>query len=358
MQAKYFSSLIPESGKHFFIAFFAACAFGLAFSGGAAAVEKDPVQISAGKAPAKKASPPASSKHSVRAKKTGRSASRINQERSTLIKLDNRWETSRELVLQSGSAFVVAQKAGAAEAGSASEILFEKNAGTRQPIASITKLMTAMVVLDAVPNLKENIVISEEDFDSLRGSHSRLASGTQITREDALLLTLMSSENRAAHALARHYPGGVSSFVNAMNRKAETLGMNDTRFADPTGLSSNNTSTARDLARLVDAAYHYPLIREFTTTHEGTLVFEDQREIGFRNTNPLLKNDSWEIGLSKTGFIHEAGRCLVMQAYIAGKPVIIVLLDAIGSLSRAGDANRIKRWMEATRPGIQKTSDT
>jgi D-alanyl-D-alanine endopeptidase (penicillin-binding protein 7) len=239
--------------------------------------------------------------------------------------------------LSSASALVMDQRSG--------ELLYEKNAAAVLPIASITKLMTAMVVLDSVPNLAEGVTIGEADVDTLRGSRSRLAVGTVLTREDALLLALMSSENRAAHSLARHYPGGLSAFVAAMNQKAASLGMSDTRFEDPTGLSSGNVSSARDLARMVTAAHRYPLIRELTTTAEAAVELNG-RTLGFHNTNPLVKSGSWQIGLSKTGFIQEAGKCLVMQASVADQPVVIVLLDSAGKMTRIGDANRLKRWME------------
>jgi D-alanyl-D-alanine endopeptidase (penicillin-binding protein 7) len=206
--------------------------------------------------------------------------------------------------------------------------------------------MTAMVVLDGWPDLQGLIEITEEDVDYLRGSHSRLQLGATMTRETALLLALMSSENRAAHALARHYPGGMPAFLAAMNRKARSLGMRSTRFEDPTGLSRNNVSSARDLARMVVAAHRYPLIREFSTTVEAIVEIAG-RPLEFRNTNPLVGNTSWKVGLSKTGFIQEAGKCLVMQARVANRPVIIVLLDSSGKLTRVGDANRIRRWMEA-----------
>jgi D-alanyl-D-alanine endopeptidase (penicillin-binding protein 7) len=241
-------------------------------------------------------------------------------------------------VVKSGAALVVEQTGGGA--------LFQKNAGAVVPIASISKLMTAMVVLDAWPDLRAPIAITEDDVDYLRGSHSRLQLGATMTRETALLLTLMSSENRAAHALARHYPGGLSAFVAAMNGKARALGMRDTRFEDPTGLSSNNVSTARDLARLVAAAHRYPLIREFSTKVGATVEIAG-RPLEFRNTNPLVGNASWNVGLSKTGYIQEAGKCLVMQARVADRPVVIVLLDSAGKLTRVSDANRIRRWMEA-----------
>ncbi|MDR0379930.1 MAG: D-alanyl-D-alanine endopeptidase [Candidatus Accumulibacter sp.] len=239
--------------------------------------------------------------------------------------------------VRSSAALVVEQAGGGA--------LFQKNASAVVPIASISKLMTAMVVLDEMPDLQARILITEDDIDYLRGSRSRLPPGASMTRETALLLALMSSENRAAHALARHHPGGMPAFVAAMNRKARSLGMDDTRFEDPTGLSSNNVSTARDLAKLVDAAYRYPLIREFSTK-TGTTVKVSGQILEFRNTNPLVRNTSWNVGLSKTGYIREAGKCLVMQVYVANKPVVIVLLDSVGKQARVGDANRIKRWME------------
>ena len=249
------------------------------------------------------------------------------------------WHEAQKLALYSASALVFDQSNGGA--------LFQKNADAVSPIASITKLMTAMVVLDSQPSLQAPITISEEDIDTLRGSRSRLHVGSVLSRETALLLALMSSENRAAHALARHYPGGMVAFVAAMNAKAQALGMTHSRFEDPTGLSSNNVSTAHDLARMVSAAHRYPLIREWSTTTEAT-VDVSGREQAFRNTNPLVKSRAWDVGLSKTGYIHEAGKCLVMQARVAEKPVVIVLLDSAGKLTRVGDTNRIKRWMEST----------
>lgn len=246
---------------------------------------------------------------------------------------------SSRLAVQSGAALVVDQMGG--------DALYQKNASQVAPIASITKLMTAMVVLDGSPSLHEAIRISDDDVDYLRGSRSRLGVGSVLTRESALLLALMSSENRAAHALARHYPGGLPAFLAAMNIKAQSLGMLDTHFEDPTGLTSNNVSTANDLAKMVSAAYRYPLIREFTTTGEAT-VDVGGRDMAYRNTNPLVRSSAWEVGLSKTGYINEAGKCLVMQARVADKPVVIVLLDSAGKLTRVGDANRIKRWMETT----------
>ncbi len=245
---------------------------------------------------------------------------------------------AQRLAVRSGAALVVEQGGRA---------LYQKNADSVVPIASITKLMTAMVVLDSVPDLNGMVTISDEDVDYLRGSRSRLHVGATMPRETALLLALMSSENRAAHALARHYPGGLTAFVAAMNAKARSLGMWNTRFDDPTGLMSSNVSTAHDLAKMVAAAHRYPLIREFSTTPEAEIEVGG-RQLAFRNTNPLVKNVAWDVGLSKTGYIHEAGKCLVMQARVADKPVVIVLLDSAGKLTRVGDANRIKRWMEST----------
>lgn len=246
------------------------------------------------------------------------------------------------LALSSSAVLVQDQSTGA--------VLYEKNPNAVLPIASITKLMTAMVVLDAQFDLQETLAIGDEDVDTLKGTHSRLRVGTELTREEMLRLALMSSENRAASSLSRHYPGGQKAFVSAMNAKAQMLGLADTRFADPTGLTPANVSSPHDLARMVDAAHQYPLIREFTTTTEEEVNVAGRLQ-QFRNTNILTRNPSWEIGLSKTGFINEAGRCLVMQAWINSKPVIIVLLDSVGKMTRIGDANRIKNWFEASAQG-------
>lgn len=242
------------------------------------------------------------------------------------------------LALYSSSALVIDQSTGQA--------VLEKHPDTVVPIASISKLMTAMVVLDAKLDLHEVIAIGEDDVDGLKGTRSRLPVGTTMTRETAMLLALMSSENRAAHSLGRHYPGGMPAFVQAMNRKAQALGMTNSRFEEPTGLSSNNVSTAHDLARMVTAAARYPEIRAFSTTAEARVELNG-RPTDFHNTNALVRSDNWEIGVSKTGYISEAGRCLVMQARVADKPVVIVLLDSVGKMTRVGDANRIKRWMES-----------
>lgn len=241
------------------------------------------------------------------------------------------------LSLRSSSVLVLDEQSG--------NVLFGKNPQAIVPIASITKLMTAMVALDADLDPRELLTIAEDDVDWLRGSHSRLRVGATLSRDDLLRLALMASENRAASALARTYPGGREAFVRAMNEKARLLGMNDTRFVDSTGLSSVNVSTAEDLGTLVRAARAYPRIREYSTTGRYQ-VQVGGRVIAYRNTNRLVSNPGWDIGLSKTGFINEAGRCLVMQATLAGRNVIIVLLDSWGRQSRIGDANRIRKWLE------------
>ncbi|MBL8383948.1 MAG: D-alanyl-D-alanine endopeptidase [Burkholderiales bacterium] len=224
-----------------------------------------------------------------------------------------------------------------------------KNIHEVQPIASITKLMTALVVIDAQQAMSRRIAITDEDVDVERGSRSRLPVGSELSRADLLHLALMASENRAAHALGRSHPGGLAAFIEAMNAKARDLGMAQTRFADPTGLSSANVSTAADLVKLVSAANAVPLIRRYSTdTHLDVDV--GGREVRFHNTNRLVASENWDIGLSKTGFINEAGRCLVMQARVAGRSLTFVLLDSWGKLSRVGDANRIRKWLTAAAP--------
>lgn len=229
----------------------------------------------------------------------------------------------------------------------AGKAIYSKGADSVTPIASVTKLMTAMVVLDAAQPMDETISIGIEDLDMLKGSHSRLRLGTELSRREMLRLALMSSENRAASSLSRHYPGGCAAFVTAMNRKAQALGMGHTHFNDPTGLSSENVATANDLARMVQAAADYPTIREFTTTPSHYVEVQPTGQLlGFNNTNSLVKNGTWDIQVSKTGFIREAGKCLVMLTTIASRPVVIVLLDSYGRLTRIGDANRVKHWLE------------
>jgi D-alanyl-D-alanine endopeptidase (penicillin-binding protein 7) len=231
------------------------------------------------------------------------------------------------------------------------EVLYAKNANASAPIASITKLMTAMVVLDGKLPMEEMLTISKEDEDKLKGTYSRLRIGTRQSRKEMLRLALMSSENRAASALGRHYPGGRSAFIAAMNRKAAALKMTHTRFADSTGLSSGNVSSAGDLVTLTQTASGYPLIREFTTTPNRTVTFPQPRyKLDFVNTNRLVRGGAWDIQLSKTGYTNEAGRCLVMKTRVGNRPVVMVLLDSQGKLTPLGDANRIKRWIE-TSPG-------
>ena len=230
------------------------------------------------------------------------------------------------------------------------ETLIAKNHSAVLPIASITKLMTAVVILDAKLNMEQRVAISDEDYDFVKGTRSRLRPGTVLTRQDLLLLALMSSENRAAHSLGRTYPGGTDAFVKAMNDKAAKLGMADSRFVDPTGLSPQNVSSARDLARLVAKAHEYPLIRQYSTRESATVQALGQ-ELGYRNTNGLVRSAQWDIGLSKTGFINEAGRCLVMRVKMASRDVTVVLLDSWGKFSRVGDANRIKKWLETNGAG-------
>jgi D-alanyl-D-alanine endopeptidase (penicillin-binding protein 7) len=226
------------------------------------------------------------------------------------------------------------------------ETLYAKNQSAVLPIASITKLMTAIVILDAKLDLQQRVVISGDDYDQVKGTRSRLRAGTPLTRDEMLLLALMSSENRAAAALARTYPGGTEAFVAAMNARARELGMSDTRFVDSSGLSPDNVSSARDLARLVAKAHEYPLIREYSTRSSATVESFGGRRLGFNNTNRLVRGGQWEIALSKTGYIAEAGRCLVMRVRMASRELNVILLDSWGRLSRIGDANRIRKWLE------------
>ena len=248
------------------------------------------------------------------------------------------------LELKSGVALVVDQDT--------NEVLFSKNPQAVLPIASLTKLMTALVVTDAMLPMGEPIIVTDDDVDTEKGSRSRLRVGTQLRREEMLHLALMSSENRAAHALGRTYPGGIDAFVAAMNAKARDLGMNDSRYVEPTGLSSRNQSSARDLATLVRAAHEVPIIRELSTSTEYQ-VEVGNRQLQFHNTNGLVKNPLWEIGLQKTGYISEAGRCLVMQAKLAGRQLIMVFLDSAGKYSRIGDAERVRHWLTESAPDLQ-----
>ena len=240
-----------------------------------------------------------------------------------------------DLSLKSSVAMVVNQDT--------KDVYFEKNSSVSLPIASITKLMTAMVVLDSKLPLDETLVINSEDVNIYRTS--RLAGGTILTREEALLLSLMSSENRAAYTLGRNYPGGISAFIDAMNRKAKEIGMTHSHFADPTGLKSENVASAEDLARMLSAAYQYKVIREFSTWPDLTMVIA-KRPQKFLNTNRLVRAGDMNIGLQKTGFINAAGKCLVMQARVNNTPLLLVFLDSVGSQSRFADAVRVRDWYE------------
>ena len=238
---------------------------------------------------------------------------------------------------------------------STGEIIYAKNIDKLTPIASVTKLMTAMVVLDAQLPMDELLTVTQADVDTLKGSSSKLPVGSELTRQELLHMALMSSENRAASALGRYYPGGETAFISAMNAKANALGMAQSHFVDATGLNSHNVSTASDLALMVRAAYQYPQIRHVSTTPSQEFSLNSYRHpVNFSNTNALLRNNNqkWIIGLSKTGYISEAGRCLVMQAEISGKSVVLVFLDSMGKLSRIGDAERIRKWME--KEGIKR----
>jgi D-alanyl-D-alanine endopeptidase (penicillin-binding protein 7) len=228
------------------------------------------------------------------------------------------------------------------------QTIFAKNADHTAPIASITKLMTAMVVLDAKLPLDEVLQITGDDLDMVKGTRSRLPVGSHFRRDDLMRLALMASDNRAASVLGRNYPGGLPAFVEAMNAKAKLLGLQQTHYVDSSGLSPGNVSSAQDLGRLVSEASKYDLIREYTTTGAVNVQLPDsKRKLTFVNTNALVRASDWKIGLSKTGFINEAGKCLVMQAMIANQPIVIVLLDSWGRLTRIGDANRIRKWLEA-----------
>ena len=243
-----------------------------------------------------------------------------------------------ELELKSSVALVIDQDT--------REVLFSKNQNAVLPIASLTKLMTGVIITGAKLPMDEMITLTQDDVDTEKGSSSRLKVGTSLTRGEMLHLALMSSENRAANALGRTYPGGLPVFVSLMNAKAKLLGMTDTRYVEPTGLSSRNQSSAQDLATLVAAAHADPVLRELSTS-TGYQVAVGNRTLQYNNTNRLIKNPEWEIGLQKTGYISEAGQCLVMQTKIAGRKLIMVFLDSAGKLSRLGDAERVRRWVEA-----------
>jgi len=261
--------------------------------------------------------------------------------------------TEDPLLLRSGAALVLDQDT--------HEVLYSKNSEAVLPIASLSKLMTALVISEAKQPLDEMVTITNDDIDTEKGTHSRLTPGTQLPRGVLLHLALMSSENRAANALGRNYPGGLAAFIPAMNAKAKELGMNDTHYVEPTGLSSQNKSSARDLAVLVNAAHQVPLLREYSTTPSLDVEL-GRRQVQFHTTDRLVANPTWDIGLQKTGFINEAGQCLVMQAQMAGRKLIMVLLDSAGKYSRIADAERIRKWVTsnhmAPTPAVAPTSTT
>ena len=282
-------------------------------------------------------------KTAARAKKAGRREARavevVEPARLSYGEASGLHAVRDPLDLKSSVALVVDQET--------SEVLFSKNSQAVLPIASLTKLMTALVVVESRASMEEVLRVSDEDIDTEKGSRSRLVIGSELSRGELLHLALMSSENRAANALGRHHPGGLAAFVAAMNRKAIALGMTGTRYVEPTGLSSDNQSSASDLAKLVKAAYGYPVLRELSTSPELEVAL-GHRTVQFHNTNKLVSNPTWEIGLQKTGYIVEAGRCLVMQARLSGRSLIMVFLDSAGKHSRLGDAERIRRWLESS----------
>ncbi len=252
-------------------------------------------------------------------------------------------DASDELTLKSNAVLVLDQDT--------NEVLVTKNARAVLPIASLTKLMTSMVVVDSQEPMDEVLTVSYDDVDVTKGSRSRLAVGAALTRRELLHLALMSSENRAAHTLGRHHPGGMQAFVAAMNAKAKAIGMKSSRFVEPTGLSSDNQASADDLAVLAKSAFRYASIRELSTS-SGLEVAVGERQVHFGNTNRLVNNPTWQIGLQKTGYISEAGRCLVMQAHMAGRQLIMVFLDSAGKYSRLGDAERVRRWVERSTTSV------
>ena len=301
-------------------------------------------QASSAKAKASRTVPvrkTAASAKTVRvAAKTTKAATRVAfvPPRQSFGQLAGLHDVADPLDLKSSVALVVDQET--------NEVLLSKNDHAVLPIASLTKLMTGMIISQAKLPMDEPITITQDDVDTEKGSRSRLTVGTTLTRGEMLHLALMSSENRAAHALGRTYPGGLEVFVAQMNAKARLLGMTDTRYVEPTGLSSRNQSSARDLATLVNVAHGDPLLRELSTS-PGYEVAVGPKTLQYNNTNGLVKNPTWDIGLQKTGYISEAGRCLVMQTQIAGRKLIMVFLDSAGKFSRLGDAERVRHWVES-----------
>ena len=275
--------------------------------------------------------------HAVKASHVRKTVAKTLPERPSYGQLAGLRGSADSLALSSSVAYVIDQDT--------NEVLVSKNDDAVLPIASITKLMTGLLVSEANLNMDENITITQDDVDTEKGSSSRLRVGATLTRGELMHLALMSSENRAAHALGRTYPGGLQAFVNLMNAKAVQLGMRDTRYVEPTGLSSKNQSSAKDLATLVAAAYQDPVLRDFSTSPSHVVAVGHQ-SLRYNTTNRLVNNPNWDIGLQKTGYISEAGRCLVMQARVAGRKLIMVFLDSAGKLGRIADAERVRRWVE------------
>lgn len=275
------------------------------------------------------------------AKQSRRSIIRLEPPRPSFGQLAGLHSTQDDLDLKSSVALVIDQDT--------REVLLRKNDSAVLPIASITKLMTGLIISEAKLPMDEAVTITQDDVDTEKGSSSRLKVGTTLTRGELMHLSLMSSENRAAHALGRTYPGGMSAFVEAMNQRARLLGMNDTRYVEPTGLSSRNQSSAQDLARLVATASADAMLSELSTS-PGHQVEVGNRTLQYNNTNRLVKNPAWEIALQKTGYISEAGQCLVMATKVAGRKLIMVFLDSAGKLSRIGDAERVRNWVEKNMP--------
>jgi D-alanyl-D-alanine endopeptidase (penicillin-binding protein 7) len=281
-------------------------------------------------------------------KQSRRSVVRLAPPRPSYGQLAGLHGTEDNLDLKSSVAFVIDQDT--------REVLVRKNESAVLPIASITKLMTGLIISEAKLPMDEAITITQDDVDTEKGSSSRLKVGTTLTRGELMHLSLMSSENRAAHALGRTYPGGLNAFVEAMNARAQLLGMRDTRYVEPTGLSSRNQSSAQDLVRLVGVASEDAMLRELSTS-PGRDVEVGNRTLKYGNTNRLVKNPEWDILLQKTGYISEAGQCLVMHAKVAGRKLIMVFLDSAGKLSRIGDAERVRKWVETIPHSLPKSSN-
>ena len=293
---------------------------------------------------------PASSVHASggRASATAKAkakAKAANKARLSKAARRERASAAQLAALRSGAVLVLDPKT--------SKVLYQKNAGAVMPIASLTKLMTALVVLESKQNMKEMLTVTQADVDRLKYSSSRLRVGTRLPRSTMLHLALMSSENRAASALGRHYPGGTQAFVAAMNAKARALGMGSTRYVEPTGLSSANVSTPQDLAKLVVAVEKHPLIRRYSTDRRFT-IRQGRDQTVYRNSNRLTASRSWKIRLQKTGYISEAGRCMVLHTVVKGRATVMVFLAAQGKFTRAADANRVRAWLTRFNPWRRK----